>query len=126
MSRYKAAYQDPEGRRHNGFPTFAWGFAPAHLLTRRQLRERGLRPVGDPVAQLRFDRYRTQVTAYLYDVRAAKPLAPMTPGRWRTVNAMLKVRSTCKGCGHVCDYCLPRSLGRLCLDCAADQGLVTC
>ena len=124
--RYKARYQDPQGRHHNGFPTYAWGCVPDGLATRRQLRERRLRPGADPVAQLCFDRYKATITAYLYQVADAKPIAPMTPGRWRTINAMLQVRSTCKGCGVTSDYCLPRSLGQLCLDCAAAEGLITC
>lgn len=119
-TRFKGKYQDPEGRNHNGFPTFAWRCAPEHLLTKRQLRARGLRPGGqDPAAQMRWGR---RSVAYLYDVRRAKPVRPMTEGRQRTLDAMIRVRSTCKGCGFVADWCLPRKFGRLCPDCSAAEG----
>lgn len=40
---------DPTGSVH-GIPTFPWRFAPDGYATRRQLRARGLRPGGQPVA----------------------------------------------------------------------------
>lgn len=125
MALYRARYQDPEGRRSNGFPTYAWHAVPAGLCTRRQLAAERLRPVGDPVAQLKFPRYGRVVTAYLYEARAAVPKLPMTEGRWRTVQAMLRARSTCTDCGTIAPYCLPTRWGQICLDCAAAAGLTT-
>ena len=42
---------DPTGARY-GIPTFPWKFAPddEEFATRRQLRARGLRPGGQPIA----------------------------------------------------------------------------
>lgn len=40
---------DPTGARY-GIPTYPWRLAPAGYATRRQLRARGLRPGGQPVA----------------------------------------------------------------------------
>lgn len=42
---------DPSGARY-GIPTYPWKFAPDddQLATRRQLRARGLRPGGQPIA----------------------------------------------------------------------------
>jgi hypothetical protein len=119
-TRYRDRHQDPEGRHNNGFPTYTWQCAPENLLTKRQLSSRGLRPGGqDPVAQLRWG---GRGYAYLYDVTRAKPKFPMTEGRQRTVEAMIRVRCTCKGCGFVADWCLPRKYGRLCPDCSAAEG----
>ncbi len=119
-TRYKARYQDPEGLHHNGFPTYAWGCAPDHLLTKRQLSARKLRPGGQGVCgQTRWGR---RGVAYLYDVALAKPKLPMTEGRQRALDAMMRVRSTCKSCGVVADWCLPRKFGRLCPECSEAEG----
>lgn len=40
---------DPNGARF-GIPTYPWRMAPDGYATRRQLRTRGLRPGGQPVA----------------------------------------------------------------------------
>jgi hypothetical protein len=40
---------DPAGTRY-GIPTYPWRYAPDGLATRRQLRARGLRPGGQPIA----------------------------------------------------------------------------
>ena len=120
MSRYKAKYQDPEGKRW-GFPTYAWGWSPEHLLTKRQLRARDLRPGGHgPVAQLRWGE---KSWAYLYDSHLAQPVRKMTPGRQRTLDAMMRVRSTCRQCGHVADWCLPQKFGRVCVECGGGYDL---
>jgi hypothetical protein len=126
VSRYRARYQDPEGRRHNGFPTYGWQCAPSHLVTRRQLAKLGLRPGGSPVvAQMLWYCGRKQpAVAYLYDTTRCKPKRPMTEGRRRTIDAMIRVRSTCRRCLTVAEYCLPQKLGRLCLDCLEVEGLL--
>lgn len=75
---------DPNGARH-GIPTFPWKYAPDGYATRRQLRARGLRPGGQPVAAqlMRSSRRRKAgvAVAYLYRIDRAKPVRPMTPGR---------------------------------------------
>ena len=62
----RVEFYDPTGSRH-GFPTFPYHYAPDGLVTRRQLRAKGLRPNGyDPVAQILW-RHRKQIrTAHLY------------------------------------------------------------
>ena len=118
MSLFRARYQDPEGKRHNGFPTFGWRCAPAHLRTRRQLSACKLRPVGDPVGQVLFRRYGKEIPAMLWEIDKAVPKEEMTPARWRAIEAMITTRRTCPECGTVAPYCLPVSLGRICLLCA--------
>lgn len=125
MSRYRARYQDPEGKRHRGFPTYAWQCAPANLKTRRQLHALGLRPGGSPVvAQMLWHcGRRTPAVAYLYDVDRCLPKREMTPGRQRTLDAMMRVRSTCGTCQRVFEYCLPTKYGgRRCVDCLEQEG----
>ena len=83
MAAYGKCY-DPSGARFR-VPTFPWKFAPDGYATRRQLRARGLRPGGQPVAAqvMRHHRGRrggVQV-AYLYRIDLAKPVRPMTSRR---------------------------------------------
>ncbi|MEU5221011.1 RRQRL motif-containing zinc-binding protein [Streptomyces sp. NPDC020807] len=92
-------------------PEYRKRLAPEGLATRRQLRARGLRPAGhDPVAQVRYWRHGWQV-AYLYRIDLAKPVRPMTPGRWRSVQAMMRARRTCRQCGTERQYVIPSSVG---------------
>ncbi|MFI6522612.1 RRQRL motif-containing zinc-binding protein [Spirillospora sp. NPDC050679] len=121
MSRRSSArFWDPAGERH-GIPTYPWGLAPEHLVTRRQLAEAGLRPGGqDPVAQVRWHsghRTRRAGVAYLYDARRALPKRPMTPGRQAALERAMAARRTCPVCCTVADYCIPTSVGA-CNDCA--------
>jgi len=96
-------------------PVYRYRWAPAGLMTRRQLRAAGLRPGGqDPVAEIRWRRGRR--VAYLYDPATALPVRPMTPGRARSVNAMLRARRICPECRQEQNYCIPRSLGT-CVPC---------
>ncbi|MFD3532306.1 RRQRL motif-containing zinc-binding protein [Streptomyces sp. NPDC058664] len=55
--------------------------------------------------------------AYLYDTQRALPIRPMTPGRWRSHEAMMRARHTCPACRLDRGYCIPTSLGT-CPDCA--------
>jgi hypothetical protein len=74
VSRYRARFYDPTDNRHGGMPTWPWRCAPAHLLTRRQLAARGLRPAGQPICgQVLWSRRGKTAVAYLYDVEQAKP-----------------------------------------------------
>ncbi|MFI1241446.1 RRQRL motif-containing zinc-binding protein [Nocardia salmonicida] len=62
--------------------TYAWMTAPAHLMTRRQLRAADLRPNGqDPVAVMVGKRRGRRLTALLYDSRTAAPKRRATPAQ---------------------------------------------
>ncbi|MFR9758177.1 RRQRL motif-containing zinc-binding protein [Streptomyces sp. TR06-5] len=94
----------------SAIPVYRFRLAPDGLMTRRQLRAVGLRPGGqDPVAEIRWRR--GERFALLYDVALAVPVRPMTPGRRRAVEAMLRARRICPACGVDRGYCIPRSLG---------------
>jgi hypothetical protein len=114
-------FYDPDGARY-GIPTYPFRLAPDDLATRRQLRVRGLRPGGQPVAaqlmwRSRLARGRGGVrVAYLYRLDLARPVRPMTPARWAALAAALAARRTCPSCGHDAGYVLPASLGT-CLTC---------
>ena len=89
---------------------YRWRHAPGHLLTRRQLRARGLRPAGqEPVAEIRWRR--GERVAYLYDVELARPVRPMTPGRVRALAAAMLARRTCPLCATDCGYCISLTHG---------------
>lgn len=110
-------YYDPEGTRY-GIPTYPYRLAPEGLATVRQLRVRGLRPGGQPVAaQLIWRRRDGLGVAYLYRVDLALPVRPMTPGRWRAHAAMMRARRTCPACRTVQPYVISTALGR-CTPCA--------
>ncbi len=118
---------DPSGARY-GIPTFPWRLASDGYLTRRQLRARGLRPGGQPVAaqiMRRSPRRKSGVAiAYLYRVDLARPVRPMTPGRARALAAAMLARRTCPQCQRDAGYCIPRSLGA-CVTCACPDTYTT-
>jgi hypothetical protein len=109
---------DPTGAEY-GIPTYPWRWAPEGYATRRQLRARGLRPGGQPVAAqvLRGRRNRPPLVAYLFRIDAAKPVRPMTAGRARALERAMAARRTCPECGVDRGYCIPGSLG-MCVTCA--------
>ncbi|MCT9005438.1 RRQRL motif-containing zinc-binding protein [Streptomyces rhizosphaerihabitans] len=109
---------DPNGARY-GIPTFPWRLAPDGFATRRQLRARGLRPGGQPIAaQVLRPRYRRgPLVAYLYRVDRAKPVRPMTPGRRAALAKAMLARRTCPQCRTDAGYVIPASLGT-CVPCA--------
>lgn len=124
--RTSARFFDPTGARY-GLPTWPWRMAPPHLLTRRQLGARGLRPGGQEVAGQvlwRSNRYRARTggirAAYLYDVRLALPKRTPTDRQRAALDKALKARRTCPDCGTDAGYVLSRRLG-VCLDCATVQ-----
>lgn len=117
MGRIRAAYWDPEGDRY-GIPTYWWQGAPRGLATRRQLRARGLRPGGQPIAaQIMWRGVGGDRVAYLYRFDLAKPKRTATPGQRAALDKALRARRTCPTCGTVRPYYIPRSLGE-CLTCA--------
>ncbi|ARQ69739.1 RRQRL motif-containing zinc-binding protein [Streptomyces marincola] len=108
-------------------PVYPWRCAPDGLATYRQLRARGLRPGGqEPVGQIerRRRRGRPPLTGLLYRIDQAVPVRPMTPGRWRAIEAALRARRTCPQCGCDRGYCIPTSIGR-CNECDAAGGWST-
>ncbi|MGP3979477.1 RRQRL motif-containing zinc-binding protein [Streptomyces sp. KR80] len=110
---------DPNGARY-GVPTFPWRFAPDGLATRRQLRARGLRPGGQPVAAqvMRANRRAGGVQlAYLYRIDGAKPVRPMTSRKWGALALAMLARRTCPACHTDAGYVIPASLG-MCVPCA--------
>jgi hypothetical protein len=110
---------DPTGARY-GVPTYPWKLAPDGLATRRQLRERGLRPGGQPIAAqaMRMNRRTGQPrVAYLYRIDRALPVRPMTSRKWGALALAMLARRTCPKCRVIYGYCLPRSLG-MCVLCA--------
>lgn len=87
-------------------PVWKWGTAPVGLLTDRQLAAERLRTNGQRVVGLipwRKSGCGVQL-ARLYDVNQAAEIRPMTPGRRRTVEAMLAARRRCAVCGPVATY----------------------
>ncbi|WP_326813309.1 RRQRL motif-containing zinc-binding protein [Streptomyces scopuliridis] len=128
-------FYDPDGAKY-GIPTYPRHLAPEGLATRRQLRTQGLRPNGQDVAvqilwygrRLRshevpttlpdgFAPVRVVRVAYLYRIDLAAPVRPMTPGRRRSVAAMMRARRTCPDCRVTHPYVIPTSLG-CCPGCA--------
>jgi len=106
---------DPDGTRY-GLPTYPWRWAPAGLLTRRQLRAKGLRPGGQHItAQILWRRGKR--VAYLYREDLALPKRQATPAQLAAIAAALNARRTCPTCRAEKPYYIPRSLGE-CLDCA--------
>ncbi|MFF4725170.1 RRQRL motif-containing zinc-binding protein [Streptomyces mirabilis] len=118
MSLAFAKCFDPNGARF-GIPTYPWRLAPDGYATRRQLRARGLRPGGQPIAaQVLRPRYRRgPLTAYLYRVDRAKKVRPMTPARWAALAKANTARRTCPKCRLDAGYVIPTSLG-MCVPCA--------
>ncbi|MEU2374357.1 RRQRL motif-containing zinc-binding protein [Streptomyces misionensis] len=100
-------------------PVYRWRLAPDGYATRRQLRARGLRPGGHPVAaQLeRPRRRRGPLVAYLYRVDLAKPVRPMIPARRAALVKANRARCICPVCRRDAGYVIPASLG-MCTHCA--------
>ncbi|WP_406727837.1 RRQRL motif-containing zinc-binding protein [Streptomyces sp. GD-15H] len=99
-------------------PVFRWRLAPDGYATRRQLRAQGLRPGGQEVAaQLERPRRRGPLVAYLYRIDAAKPVRPMTPGRWAALAKANAARRICPQCRRDAGYVIPAALGT-CVPCA--------
>ncbi|MEV4871617.1 RRQRL motif-containing zinc-binding protein [Streptomyces syringium] len=114
---------DPTGTRY-GIPTYPWRLAPDGLATRRQLRARGLRPGGQPIAAqiMRQNRRRGGVqVAFLYPVTGAKKVRPMTPAKRAALDRAMSARRTCPACQLDAGYCIPTSLG-MCVTCAYPEG----
>ena len=124
MGRIRAAFLDPDGERY-GIPTYWWKGAPPGYATRRQLRKRGLRPAGQPVAaQILWAGVGGTRVAYLYRIDLAAPKRPATAAQLRAVDAALLARRTCPICRCVRPYYIARSHGE-CLICHDGGGSMT-
>ncbi|QFZ74267.1 hypothetical protein GFH48_14255 [Streptomyces fagopyri] len=120
MSTAFSKCYDPSGTRF-GVPTFPWRFAPHGYATRRQLRDRGLRPGGQPIAAQVMRRHRGRKSgvqvAYLYRLDRARPVRPMTSRKWGALALAMLARRTCPQCQLDAGYVIPTSLGT-CVSCA--------
>ncbi|WP_329289391.1 RRQRL motif-containing zinc-binding protein [Streptomyces sp. NBC_01455] len=104
---------DPAGARY-GIPTYPWRMAPDGFATRRQLRARGLRPGGQPIAaqvMVTNRRVNTPRVAYLYREDLAKPVRPMTSRKWGALALAMLARRTCPTCQITYSYCLSTRYG---------------
>ncbi|MEU6680927.1 RRQRL motif-containing zinc-binding protein [Streptomyces sp. NPDC046925] len=110
------AVRDVDLYDNGDFPVYRWRQAPHGLATRRQLRERRLRPGGqDPVAAIECRGGKR--TAWLYDIELALPIRPMTLAKEAALDKAMAKRQTCPSCRRRYHRCLPlRSLGS-CLEC---------
>lgn len=108
-------FYDPDGARH-GIPTYPWRHAPHGLATVRQLRDRCLRPGGQPIAGQILWR-RGKRVAYLYRIDQAKPARLATPAQLAAIGRALQAWRTCATCRQEKPYYIPRCYGE-CLDCA--------
>jgi hypothetical protein len=110
-------FYDPAGTRY-GFPTYPYRGAPEGYATVRQLRAAGLRPGGQPVAaQILWRHHTGRRVAYLYHLANALPKRTATPAQRRAIAKALQARRTCRTCGLLKGYYIPRRYGE-CLDCA--------
>ncbi|MFD5080346.1 RRQRL motif-containing zinc-binding protein [Streptomyces sp. NPDC058371] len=120
MSAVYGKCYDPTGARY-GVPTYPRRLAPDGYATRRQLRAKGLRPGGQPIAAqvMRVNRRRGNVrVAYLYRVDRAQPVRPMTSRKWGALALAMLARRTCPRRLLDVGYCIPRSYGicGMCID----------
>src|SRR5262245_38464453 len=90
-------FYDPCGSRY-GMPTYPYHWAPAGLLTRRQLRAQGLCPGGQDIAAQILWR-RGKRVAYLYREALARPKRQATPAQLAAIAAALRARRICPSCG---------------------------
>ncbi|MFF4771076.1 RRQRL motif-containing zinc-binding protein [Streptomyces sp. NPDC001255] len=113
--------------REGRLPEYDRRDAPAHLLTRRQLRARGLSPGGhEPVAVLRCrgcaarpDLACTHPTrAWLYDARLAREKRVSTLAQEWALDRAMAARQTCPQCRRRYHYCLPLRTQGVCDPCA--------
>ena len=107
-------FYDPTAARFP-LPTFPYRFAPDGLATMRQLRAVGLRPGGQPIAAQILWR-RGKRVAYLYHLNQPLPKRIASPAQRAAIAKALLARRTCRTCGHIRDYYIPRRYGE-CLSC---------
>ncbi|MFK0223258.1 RRQRL motif-containing zinc-binding protein [Streptomyces vinaceus] len=116
-------------RSESTLPEHDRGALPEGLLTRRQLREKGLSPGGhDPVAVLRckYCAFRPDQSCnhptrgWLYDTSLARPKRVPTLAQEWALDRAMAARQTCPvpTCGRRYVFCLPLKTLGSCLECA--------
>jgi hypothetical protein len=104
---------------------YAFRTGPWYLLTRRQLRALGLSPGRGRqkiAAELRWQHRDEERVAYLFDIGQALPVRPLTEGQARALDAAMRARRVCPGCGIDRGYCIPTSRG-LCVPCFTGEAV---
>jgi hypothetical protein len=99
-----------------GLPACRWDRAPAGLVTRRQLRELGLCPGGNPPVAVLRRRPGGRLHAWLYRLDLARDKRVATAAVLVALSAAMRARRSCPSCGRDTGCCVPRSLGQ-CWDC---------
>ncbi|HEY3004690.1 MAG TPA: RRQRL motif-containing zinc-binding protein [Kribbellaceae bacterium] len=98
-------------------PVFRFGWAPAGLATRRQLRALRMCPGGQaPHAALAWKG--GQAWAWLWRLDLARASRKASPLQLNALNKAMAARRTCRQCARVQDYCVSVNEGR-CADCIA-------
>ena len=101
----------------DGFPTWRWRWAPAGLVTRRQLRAAGRRPAGqEPYGRIicrRGSRF-----AWLYRLDLSAPKRTATPAVREALARAMQARRICPTCGFDVGYCIPYIALGECVDCS--------
>ncbi len=90
-----------------GVPVWEWNASPEHLLTRRQLSEKGLTiatdaPPAGCLLNTLSNRKRGLFWIWLYDIQNARPKRPLTPAQIAAKERLAEKRRqarTCKRCG---------------------------
>ncbi|MER5617576.1 RRQRL motif-containing zinc-binding protein [Streptomyces sp. NPDC002215] len=117
MGRGYVRFWDPDAKRFD-IPTWPWKLAPAHLKTRDQLVEMGLRPHQPPAGQILWNNKKLGLRrAYLFDIALAGPPKKRSPGQVASLEAARRKRRTCPTCGEVREYTLSTAL-KECTTCA--------
>ncbi|MFC0436646.1 RRQRL motif-containing zinc-binding protein [Kutzneria buriramensis] len=119
---------DPAGERHP-VPTYPWGKAPIHLITRRQIRDAGLSPGHPPVAQMLRCRKRhpdRPLRAWLYDVHLTVDKRVPSPAQLDSIDNANQAWRTCSTCRRDVGYRIPRTppCSGECVDCATTAGRI--
>ncbi|RRR95551.1 RRQRL motif-containing zinc-binding protein [Glycomyces terrestris] len=114
---YRVEFDDPEGERHGGLPTFNFRHAPKGLATRRQLAAEGKTPGRQPIAaQILWRRGSRIRCAYLYRTDLARPKRPATDAQLAALLKAHVAQCICPTCGREFGYYIPRRFGE-CAEC---------
>lgn len=105
----------------DGLPTFRFRMAPPGVVTRRQLRARGMCPGGQDLAgQLLWRAGRRWAGLFLIELAVPSPGA--TTAQLAALAKAHRALRTCRACGSVSPYRLPTSSKRRCWPCTELPG----